>query len=308
MEIVKVEAQEYASLFRNHSHVFNSVTFTELNKHKCDMVHYFVFRDGKTRLGLIAGEREGVLCSPFSAPFGGFDASVSERLEYYDQAAVALRDYVQNKNTKIRIALPPAVYGSEVAKSFSALMRVGARIECSELNYSYELSRFDDYEDYLERSARKNFHQAMTHDFQFLHLDSGLPGDIERAYTVIRTNRESKGFPLRMSLDDVLQTAPVVSADFFVMSYEGKDVAAAMVYPVTEDICQVIYWGDDPEYSGLKVMNSFTYKVFEYYYSRNKKILDIGPSTEGGIPNYGLCSFKENIGCNVSLKHILELK
>ena len=308
MEIVKVDAQEYASLFRKHSHVFNSVAFSELNKGKCDAVHYFVFKDGKARLGLIAGEQNGCLYSPFSAPFGGFDASASERLEYYDQAAIALHDYVQARNTSIRIALPPSVYGSEVAKAFSALVRAGARAVYSELNYSYELPRFEDYEDHLERSARKNFHQAKAHDFQFLHLDSNVPGDVERAYSIIRINRESKGFPLRMSFDDILRTAPVVSADFFVMSHEGKDVAAAMIYPVTDDICQVIYWGDDPSCFGLKVMNYFTYKVFEHYFSLGKKILDIGPSTECGVPNYGLCSFKENIGCSVSLKHILELR
>ena len=308
MEISLVDAREYASLFRTSAHIFNSVAFTELNRDKCSDVHYFAFKDGKARIGLIAGEREGNLYSPFSAPFGGFDANGSERLEYYDQAALALRDYLRSRNTKVRIALPPSIYGSEVAKSFSSLQRAGASIICSELNYSYELKRFEDYEDYLERSARKNFHQALAHDFRFLHLDTSNPADIERAYSIIRTNRESKGFPLRMTLDSVIRTAPVVSADFFVMSQDGTDAAAAMIYPVAADICQVIYWGDNPAFSHLKVMNIFTFKVFEYFHAQGKRILDIGPSTENGIPNYGLCSFKENLGCSISLKHILELK
>lgn len=308
MEIIRVDAQEYASLFHRPSHVFNSVPFTESNRDKCEDIHYLVFRDGKARLGLIAGERDGGLHSPFSAPFGGFDTNEPVRMEYYDEAAAILRDHLRSRGWPIRISLPPLIYGSEVAKSFSALVRAGARLVCSELNYSYELVRFEDYEEYLERSARKNFHQAQARDFSFRHLDASLPDDVARAYSVIRTNREAKGFPLRMSLDDVLRTAPLVAADLFVMVFEGKDVAAAMVYPVTEDICQVVYWGDDPAYSPMKVMNGFTYKVFEYYYARDRKLLDIGPSTEGGIPNYGLCSFKENLGCSVSLKHILELK
>lgn len=35
------------------------------------------------------------------------------------------------------------------------------------------------------------------------------------------------------------------------------------------------------------------------------KYLDIGPSTENSIPNYGLCDFKESIGCRRSLKYTM---
>ena len=129
--------------------------------------------------------------------------------------------------------------------------------------------------------------------------------DVERAYIVIKRNRQERGFPLRMTLQDVLATRKIINADFFVMSYEGIDVAAAQVFHVAKDIAQVIYWGDLPQYSHLRTMNYFTYKVFEYYSQTNIQILDIGPSTEDGVPNYGLCEFKENIGCEVTLKHTL---
>ena len=307
MEINRVEAEEYKSYFPKNEHIFNSVAFTELNKHKCKSVRYLVFKDKKARLGIIAGENDGILLSPFSAPFGGFDAPEMERIEYYDQAAEQLRDYLRQEGLKMRIVLPPSIYGSFVAKSYSSLMRAGAHIMYTDLNYAYELSRFEEYEDYLERSARKNYHQSLRHDLKFEILDGNNPTDIARAYAVIQTNRNAKGFPLRMTLEDVVRTASVVSPDFFVLSYQGLDVAAAMVYPVKDGIAQVIYWGDDPAFSELKVMNFLTYKVFAYYYASDLKYLDIGPSTEQGIPNYGLCSFKENIGCTISLKHILVL-
>ena len=35
-----------------------------------------------------------------------------------------------------------------------------------------------------------------------------------------------------------------------------------MVYPVTEGIDQVIYWGDAPGYTDCRAMNYFTYKVY----------------------------------------------
>ena len=305
MEIVRLEAKEYAALFPKPEHIFNTPAFTELNRSKCEDIHYLSFHDRKARLGIILGERDGIMRSPFSAPFGGFDTNDLERLEFFDEAAKLLATYAKECGKQIRIVLPPSIYGSSVAKSYSALLRAGAKVSHTDLNYAYELSRFEDYEAHLERSARKNFNQALRNGFQFEILDGNKPSDIARAYAVIRTNRQSKGFPLRMSLEDVLATAPIVSAEFFIQTHDGHDVAAAMVYPVRTDIAQVVYWGDDPAYSGLKSMNYFTYKVFAHYFSRDFHFLDIGPSTEEGIPNYGLCSFKENLGCTVSLKHTL---
>ena len=54
-------------------------------------------------------------------------------------------------------------------------------------------------------------------------------------------------------------------------------------------------------------MNCLTYNVFRHYSDAGLRILDIGPSTEDGVPNYGLCEFKENIGCGISLKYRFEI-
>ena len=308
MEILELSSQEYGQVFNRPYHVFNSAEFSEMNKYKCDKLHYLAFKDSKVRLGLILGERDGVLCSPFSAPFGGFSSLRTVDVEAYEEAVMALKQYVDEHHMPVRISLPPAFYGeTHISKSFSALLHGGARILYSDLNYQYRLEHFENFEDNLERNAKKNFHNALKNSFVFECLNSSDPNDVGRAYEVIRKNRESRGFPLRMSLQNVLDTVNVIDADFFVTSFEGMDVAAAQVFHVSDGICQVIYWGDVPEYAHLRVMNYFTYKVFEHYFNQGLKILDIGPSTEKGIPNYGLCSFKESIGCEVSLKHTFEL-
>ncbi|GHT22569.1 hypothetical protein AGMMS4957_12930 [Bacteroidia bacterium] len=53
----------------------------------------------------------------------------------------------------------------------------------------------------------------------------------------------------------------------------------------------------------MKTMNFLSYKVFEYYKGAGINIVDIGTSTEEGIPNFGLCEFKESIRCFVDLKY-----
>lgn len=181
------------------------------------------------------------------------------------------------------------------------------RLTNIDLNYHFDLSRFPHYEDFIDRSARKNLHKAMAEDFVISHLDSSNADDISRAYGVISINRKEHGYPLRMSLHNVADTVKIIDADFFVVSHNGTDVAAAQVFKVTEDVAQVIYWGDLRQYASLRTMNFLAYKVFEYYYQKGFRILDIGPSTEDGVPNNGLCDFKEAIGCSVTQKLFFEL-
>lgn len=308
MEIQRITASEYEKVFSTPYHIFNSAAFSELNKDKCEDIHYLVFKSSKIKLGIILGERDGLLLSPFSAPYGGFSFNRHVDVNSYDESVAELKKYADSLGKKVKITLPPCFYSdSHVTKSFSALVRGGARVLYTDINDQYPLNKFASFEDHLQRNARKNFHNSQSRDFVFEKLDSGKYQDVARAYNVIKQNRESRGFPLHMSLKAVCDTIKIIPADFFVMGYENVDVAAAQVFHVANDICQVIYWGDIPEYSHLRVMNYFTYKVFEYYYNVGAKILDIGISTEFGIPNYGLCEFKESIGCETSLKFTLEL-
>ena len=84
MEILELSPKEYGQVFDRPYHVFNGAAFSELNRHKCAGLHYLVFKDSKIRLGLVLGERDGVLCSPFSAPFGGFSSLRTVDIEAYE--------------------------------------------------------------------------------------------------------------------------------------------------------------------------------------------------------------------------------
>lgn len=304
MEVERIDATEYRACFKTPSHVYNSMEFIELNAYKCDKVHYLAFRDSKLRLGLALGERSGRLLSPFSAPFGGWCYNREQRIDCVEAASDALLRYCRERKLDLSMTLPPDIYaGSMGAKMVSALVRSGAKIEYLDLNYHYDMRDFARFEDNLDSSTRNKLHHSMAQGFSF-----ELTDDVARAYEVIRRNREARGFPLRMSLADVMATVKVVKADFFVMTLDGVDVAAAQVFHVAPQVVQVIYWGDIPEYSPLRAMNCFSYRLLSHYHSAGMAVVDIGPASSDGVPNYGLCEFKENIGCRTALKPTLSYK
>lgn len=105
-----------------------------------------------------------------------------------------------------------------------------------------------------------------------------------------------------MSWEQVQETIQITEHDIFLLNKKGKDVAAAIVFCVNKDVYQVIYWGDIDGYSEERPMNLLAENVYEFYQQKGIQVLDIGPSTENGVPNYGLRDFKESIGVSVLIK------
>ena len=220
-----------------------------------------------------------------------------------EEAVDLLCAYANGLNMRLAITLQPLVYDeSQLSKWVNVMMRK-LKVNHVDLNYHIDLNCISDYERMLDRSARNHLHQAQKKNLCLKHLDSTRFQDVARVYDVIQRNHKERGFPLRMTLEQVWQTVSnVVKADFFVLEHEGTDVAAAQIFHVTDDAAQIVYWGDIREYSALRPMNFLAFSLYNIYRNEGLRILDIGPSTENGVPNYGLCEFKENIGCSTSLK------
>lgn len=308
MEIIDTTADNYRGLFAKPYHVFNSADFNELNKDKCDETFHLLFKDGKYRLGIIVGVRDKTLLSPYSAPFGGFSyISQDIRIQYLDTAIELLEAWAKGKGIeKIRLTLPPAIYEqSFIAKQINSLFRHKFQIETADLNYHFILDDFNDqYHQSIWRNARKNLNIALESGLLFKKVDDLK--ERQQAYEIIKANRESKGFPLRMSQPQVMDTTKIIPADFFIVK-DNKDnnIGSAIVFTIQDNVAQVVYWGDLPAFSKYKTMNFLSYKLFEHYKGKGYKIVDIGPSTEDSLPNYGLCEFKESIGCRITVKHTL---
>lgn len=308
MHIREVNYEEYAAAPLRHAHVYNTAAFAKLNEQKADSVSCLLIDDGHhMRFGIVLGRRGEWLLSPFSAPFGGLSAAREQGITQVEEALDAVIAYTKERGLRLRVTLPPLFYSQQLeAETVNVLSRRG-QIHHIDLNYHFPLTLFDHYQDAIARNARKNLKHALSEDFEFIAVERGDRAGLEAAYGVISRNRAEHGYPLRMTLDDVMRTVRLIPADFFILRHEGEPVAAAQVFHVADGIAQVIYWGDLRQYSAMRPMNALTYRLFEHYRQTDVHTLDIGPSTEDGIPNYGLCDFKTGIGCVASPKFVFEV-
>ncbi|MDN3676664.1 hypothetical protein QWY90_04990 [Flavobacterium paronense] len=304
MEVIEIDSKSYAEIFSKPSHVFNSAIFNSFNAYKCENVYYLIFKDTKVRLGIILGLREGVLISPFSAPFGGFEYLREDiRLFQIDTALDALKNWSKAYGFKgINIVLPPFFYRENFLNKLSnSLFRAGYLYSNVNLNYQYYLSNFNDnYVSTICHNTRRNLKIAFKSElfFEKINVEEG-----DMAYDIIVQNRKERGFPLNMTWKQVLETISIIPIDFFVVKKDNINIASAIIFHVADGIVQVVYWGDLPQFSDNKTMNFLAYNIFKHYKESGIKIVDVGPSTENSIPNHGLCEFKESIGCDLSPKY-----
>jgi hypothetical protein len=303
MEILEVDSISYALSFPKTAQVFNSAAFNAMNEYKCEKVYYLIFKDSKVRLGIIFGLRDNKLVSPFSAPFGGFESTSDDiRLQQIDAALTALTTWATTKKFQgIRIVSPSFFYNENfLNKIYNCLYRSGFESNNIELNYHFPTHKFtEDYQTTIWYNARKNLKRAFKADLIFKKLPTE---NAKNAYDIIAQNRAERGFPLRMTWEQVQESMQVITTDFFVVQKEEIAIGAALIFHVSDNIVQVIYWGDLPQYAECKTMNFLSFNIFQYYKQQGIAIIDIGPSTEDSIPNHGLCEFKESIGCEVSIK------
>ncbi len=277
--------------------VFNKKEFLELNKHKCSKLHYLDFAG----INIAFGEKSGEFYSPFSAPFGGFFSIEKEPdLEQIENACNSLSKW----NNNLHITFPPAIYDeSFISKCISAMLRNGFKIDYTDLNYHFDLSKPIK----MKRNARNQWNGAIRNNLRLV-----LANNVESwqmAYKIIDNNRKEHGYPPYLSLEELFETAKITDIQFdcFLIYAQQEPIAAAMVFTIEPKRALIVLWGDNREKKLLRPMNFLAISMAEYYKSLDYLSLDLGPSSKNGIPNYGLCHFKQAIGCAITLKYTVKI-
>jgi hypothetical protein len=304
MEILEVDDIEYTKIFHKTYHVFNHANFNILNKKKCDGLKFLLFKDKKYRLGLIGGIKNKKLESPFSSPFGGFSFLKSNiQIQVLEGAIDLLEAYCQLNNIEnIEFTPPPLLYNEIfLSKFINVLYRKSYIISNIDLDFYLSTSDFDkSYFLNIWPNARQKLNVAKKNKLSFNKCTD--IDDKEEVFRIIKENRILKNRPLYMTFEEVICTSRIINVDFFLLKYGNLNIASAIVYHVAKGIVYVPFWADKADFSEMRPMNFLSYKIFEYYSLNDIRIIHVGISSKDSVPNYGLCEFKESIGCLLTPK------
>lgn len=307
--LVEIDKESYRKYFPVDPNPFISEEFIEINLRKTDRVVRIIDNGNEPVIGFVAGIKNKVLQSPFSAPFGGFHFRKENLyVNEIDRFLEFLKEYAIEKGIKrIEITLPPNIYHETFnAKTLNSLIRHNYQFGYPEITSWIELENFTGT--YSQKNSREYFRQAQRNNLTFFIAENNL--DQREIYEVICENRTKFSRPIYMTFEDIVSMTQVWPVDFFKVETPGKKiVASAIIYRNHPEICYAVFWGDNEEGRILRAMDFLLLNLFTYYKKAGFTYLDIGTSTENGIPNEGLLRFKESHEAVSSLKYkcILEI-
>jgi len=300
--LVEVSKKEYRRFFPTDGNPFISEAFIELNEKKQDRVIRLI-KEGNYSMGLLVGLKDGIMRSPFSAPFGGFHYR-NEKLTYnlvYEFLS-SLKKYALKEQLKeISITLPPEPYQVNMnAKLVNAFIRLGFKMETPDLNNVVNLKDFNGK--WVKSEIAQNCRKAIKNGLVWSKTTD--IDEMKEAYDVIHNNRTGLGRKIHMTLEDILDVKEVLPVDFFIIrDVDEICVGAAVLYRGHEKIVQGVFMGGDLERRNLGVIDYMYLKLYNYYKEMGFDYLDMGTSSLQGDPNMGLLRFKEIHESETSLRY-----
>jgi hypothetical protein len=301
--LVDIDSKIYSEFFPDTPHPFISEPFIELNKSKTGKIIRLVDDSQKHGIGLISGLTNGILLSPFSAPFGGFHFRNEKiYISEIDVFLSQLKEYIIAQGLKgVEIGLPPDIYHSSFnAKTINSLFRNGFHSAIPEITGWVNLQKFNG--EFSQRNSREYYRQAVRNKLLF-----GLASDDDekaKIFDLICQNRAKFGRPIFMTFTDIIDTSSLWPVDFFKVFREDLTLlAAAIFYRNHPQISFAVFWGDNEIGRPLRAMDYLAYNLWSYYKNLEFKYIDLGISTETGNPNEGLLRFKETHESVSSLRY-----
>lgn len=290
----ETDLTRFRHFFPVHPHPFLSEPFVELNQAKAERIIRLISDDTKPSLGFIAGIRNKRIISPFSAPFGGFHFK-SENVypSEIENFLHELKQFITDQGFDgLDITLPPGLYHPTFnSKLINVMIRSGFEMPVPEITSWIDLKKYPG--DFTQRNSREYYRQALRNALVFKKVDSEK--EQKEVYELIRKNRERFGRPIFMSFGDVLNTIKLWPSDFFkVSALDDQILASAIIYRYHPDICYALFWGDNEPGRPLRAMDFLAWNLWSYYKNLGFSYLDLGISTESGLPNEGLLRFKES--------------
>ena len=295
--LINVSKDLYKNHFPEDSSPYIGEPFIGLVEHKTDKVVRLLDPNNNSSIGLLAGVKDNILSSPFSAPFGGFhfiheDVFYEEIFHFLTQ----LKEYATYQQLKkMEITLPPNIYNFSLnAKLVNAFVRLGYTMHTPDIVNWVDLNGFDEL--LVKKRVAEQLKAAKKANLSLIHVtDEKMMAE---SYEVILNNRTMLGRGIYISFADLLDINKIFPVDFFlVKDKDSENVGSAIFYRGHKKIVQAVFWGDIIPRKPFAIMDFLVINLFKYYKTMGYDFIDLALSSKNGIPNDGLIRFKEAHNC-----------
>jgi hypothetical protein len=231
-----------------------------------------------------------VLRSPYGASWGGLllPAGLGAR-EVFEIVESMIAFSKELGAERIEIVLPPPVYleCQDQVQEF-CLLAAGFKLVRAEVTEVIHLPGF--LEASLSSPYRRGVNKALRQGVQVVESR-----DFESFSRVLREDRRGKGITPTHSLEDLVRIDALVpgKAKLFIAQADGEIVGGTLLFVAGPRTVLNMYLCQNPEARSQRVSNLLVYETAVWARDAGFIYYDLGTSSRGMKPNWGLTRFKE---------------
>jgi hypothetical protein len=284
-------------------YLFNEPTHARQQRADEAVVGYLVNESLGTRDGrLVLFVREGEVHSPSQATFGGIEAAPEVPAGALHQLLDAAEAFVRSGGyTRLSIGQWPAAYAPDLHERIGSVFRErGYRATRTELNQHLTVTGVP-FEAGLHPSARRRLRKCREAG---LVVAEWTEPDWSAVHTFVAAARRRKGYPMTLSEPELRTLGRRFPDEFRVFTVrDGTELAAlTVVIRLNARVLYTFYPADAERYLDHSPTILTTAGIYAYAQANGYGLLDLGTSSNGGVPNAGLVRFKQNLGAEPSEK------
>jgi len=277
------------------SFLFHKVEYLKLCASTHANVKTFFTEIKKEPLGIQFQVRNTLANSPVSASFGGLincstHVIPDEVIAFFTGFELEL---IQDGVSEVRIRTFPKVYNPTIAEVESVILEsLGYVQQVSDIAQFIHIDQ-SSFQSKVKLSELQKLRRA-AREMTFTQLPNEK---LHEVYSLINDNRRWKRYPMTSSFEWLAVLLGAFPEDYLLFGvFDQELVAAAVCVRINSEVLYTFYLGDIPRTRAISPVVFLLEGIYNYAGMNSFKLLDLGVSTENGIKNDGLYTFKKNLG------------
>lgn len=270
---------------------------------KGEWISYYIIRENKkvALAGIHFLLSASTASSPYRSPFGSIDAA--EHIEpsvLFNFLQFIESDLRKLNVKKVVIKNPPTLYSPRLQTLLQVfLINVGFQVVSAEpgaiLNVGKPASELS------SGWEKRKVKQAKEKELQLRH--EGID-KIKTLYDFIHGCRIQKGYPSSMTLNDMQEVITIFPDRFLLTSVHKNNelVAASICVRCNRHVLYHFYSDHNTSDKASNPTVFLIRSLYEYCIENGIALFDLGTSSIGGIPNFGLLNFKLRLDATPTTK------
>jgi hypothetical protein len=274
----------------------------------------FVFRDPESQILTFENQAASIyftklgnsLTSLGKSPFGSFHVRPPATVSHIIELITKIEESCHELGiVNLTIRSFPEIYSPEESELINrALRESGFTLAFKDISQVIPISG---HEMTLNVHKKRRIRKASELGFHFIEIPED---NLAEAYTLFVESRESKGYPVSMTLDNLRDMFKRFRNEYLLFGVfdKKKMIAASVCIKINKKILYCFYIGDHLPYRSESPVTFLVAGIYEYCRKNNFELLDLGLSTDKGVLNKGLYAYKKTFGSMDSYKLTFEKK